>query len=56
MSGVGLSKIRRGRGVGEVSADVQARALSVRYDPSDVTVESVQESLQQIGYESKVLP
>ncbi len=44
------------KGVGKVSADVQARALSVQYDPSDVTVESMQEALSQIGYESTVLP
>jgi copper chaperone CopZ len=43
------------KGVGEVSADAEARALSVRYDPSNVTVESMQEALSQIGYESTVV-
>ena len=43
------------KGVGEVSADVQARTLSVRYEPSEVTVESMQQALLQIGYESTVL-
>jgi copper chaperone CopZ len=42
-------------GVGEVSADVKARTLSVRYESSQVTVESVQEALMQIGYESTIL-
>jgi len=44
------------KGVGEVSADVQDRALSAMYDPSEVTVESIQEALLQIGYESTVVP
>ena len=43
-------------GVGDVSADVDSRALSVQYDSSEVTVESMQEALLQIGYESTVLP
>lgn len=43
------------KGIGMVSGDTKSRTLSVRYDPSEVTVESMQEALSQIGYESTVL-
>ena len=43
-------------GVREVSADVQDRTMSVRYESSDVTIESIQQALLQIGYESTIVP
>lgn len=44
------------KGVGEVSADVKARALTIQYDSTEVAVEAMQEALLQIGYDSTVLP
>ena len=44
------------KGTGKVSGDAKSRTLSVQYDSSEVAVESVQEALLQIGYESTVLP
>ena len=43
------------KGTGMVSADSKSRTLTVQYEPSEVTVESMQEVLLLIGYESTVV-
>jgi hypothetical protein len=43
-------------GTGKVSGDSKSRTLTVEYEPSEVTVESMQEALLNIGYESTFVP
>ncbi|MCH8185862.1 MAG: hypothetical protein IH862_07165 [Chloroflexi bacterium] len=43
------------KGIGEIDADTKSKTLSIEYDPSEVTVEGVQEALAGIGHESTVL-
>ncbi len=43
------------KGIGEVDADAKSKTLCIEYNPSEVTVEGVQQALAGIGYESTVL-
>ncbi len=43
------------KGIGEIDADTKSKTLCIEYDPSEVTVEGVQEALAGIGHESTVL-
>ena len=43
------------RGIGELNGDAKSKTLCIEYDPSEVTVEGVQQALAGIGYESTVL-
>ena len=42
-------------GVTKVSGEEKSSTIALQYIPSDVTVESIQDRLRQIGYESTVL-
>ena len=44
--------VGRLHGVGKISGEVKSRTLTVEYEPSSLTVEAVQDALNQIGYES----
>ena len=43
------------KGIGELSGDTKSKTLRIEYDPTEVTVEGVQQALAGIGYESTVL-
>ncbi len=43
------------KGIGEIDADTKSKTLCIEYDPSEVTVEGVQQALAGIGHESTVL-
>ncbi len=43
------------KGIGELNADAKSKTLCIEYDPSEVTVEGVQQALAGIGHESTVL-
>ena len=47
--------VGRVNGIGELNADAKSKTLCIEYDPSEVTVEGVQQALAGIGYESTVL-
>ncbi len=47
--------VGRLNGVGKISGEAKSKTLTVEYEPSEMTVESVQEALKQIGYESTTL-
>ena len=47
--------VGRVKGIGEINADAKTKTLCVDYDPSEVTVEGVQQALAGIGHESTVL-
>ena len=44
--------VGRLNGVGKISGEAKSNILTVEYEPSEVTVDAVQEALKQIGYES----
>ena len=44
--------VGRLKGIGKISGEAKSKTLNVEYEPSVLTVESVQEALMQIGYES----
>lgn len=44
--------VGRLEGIGKISGEAKSRTLKVDYEPSELTVEAVQEALEQIGYES----
>ncbi len=43
------------KGIGELNGDAKSKTLYIEYDPSEMTVEGVQQALAGIGYESTVL-
>ena len=43
------------QGTNEIEADVDTQTVRVTYDPSEVTVEAIQQRMVSIGYESTVL-
>ncbi len=47
--------VGRLNGVGKISGEAKSKTLTVEYEPSALTVEAVQEALEQIGYESTTL-
>ncbi len=47
--------VGRVKGIGELSADAKSKTLCIEFDPSELTVEEVQQALAGIGYESTVL-
>ena len=44
--------VGRVKGIGDLKADVKSKTLSIEYDPSDVTVEGVQQALADLGYDA----
>ncbi len=44
--------VGRLKGIGKISGESKSATLTVEYEPSELTVEEVQEALKQIGYES----
>ncbi len=44
--------VGRLNGVGKISGEAKSKTVTVAYEPSELTVEAVQEALKQIGYES----
>ena len=44
--------VGRLKGIGKISGDAKSRTLNVEYEPSVLTVEAIQDGLNQIGYES----
>jgi hypothetical protein len=44
--------VGRKKGFGKIDGDGELRTLTVEYDPSILTVETIQDALNEIGYES----
>ena len=42
-------------GIGKVSGEAEPRTIAVEYEPPTITVEAIQEALENIGYDSTVL-
>ena len=47
--------VGRLQGISKISAEVKSRTLTVEYDPSVTTVNTIQQAMEDIGYDSTVL-
>jgi copper chaperone CopZ len=43
------------QGLGKVTGEAKSRTLTVEYEPAKVTVEAIQGTLKQLGYDSAQL-
>ncbi len=47
--------VGRLQGLGKITGEAKSRTLTLEYEPTTVTLEAIQETLKQVGYDSSQL-